>query len=68
MEKFVKVELFNYAGRRPVMAAFYYTFISCNRNIVSRDSTSLIKQTRGNCRYITDFFLEQTIICACDRS
>ena len=35
--------LFTYTGRRPVMAVFYYSFISCNRNIVSSDSTSLIK-------------------------
>ena len=25
-------------GGRPVMAVFYYTFISCNQNIVSSDS------------------------------
>ena len=30
-------------GWRPVMAVFYYTFISSNRNIVSSDSTSLSK-------------------------
>ena len=28
-----------YTGWRPVMAVFYYTFVSCNRNIVSSDST-----------------------------
>ena len=33
----------NCTGWRPVMAVFYYTFISCNRNIVSSDSTSLNK-------------------------
>ena len=33
----------NHTGWRPVMAVFYYTFISGNRNIVSSDSTSLIK-------------------------